>query len=61
MARLLTASEEHQAVGFVVVALIALVIGLIGITQIKKIENADTALYQENTVAGYERQVNEAY
>ncbi|OPY14582.1 methyl-accepting chemotaxis protein [Syntrophus buswellii] len=48
--------------GFVVVALIALVIGLIGITQIKKIENADTALYQENTVGlGMIGKVNEAY
>jgi len=48
--------------GFVVVALIALVIGLIGITQIKKIENADTALFQENTVGlGMIGKVNEAY
>ncbi len=48
--------------GFMAVALIALIIGMIGITQIKKIENADTALYKENTV-GLDMigKVNEVY
>ena len=48
--------------GFMAVALIALIIGMIGITQIKKIENADTALYKENTL-GLDMigKVNEAY
>jgi len=48
--------------GFMAVALIALIIGLIGITQIKKIENADTALYKENTLGlDMIAKVNEAY
>ncbi|OPY85714.1 MAG: Methyl-accepting chemotaxis protein II [Syntrophus sp. PtaU1.Bin208] len=48
--------------GFMAVALIALVIGLIGITQIKKIESADTALFKENTVGlSAIGKVNEAY
>jgi len=48
--------------GFMAVALIALIIGMIGITQIKKIESADTALYKENTL-GLDMigKVNEAY
>jgi methyl-accepting chemotaxis protein len=36
--------------GFMAIAVIALIIGVIGMTQIKKIESADTALYKENTV-----------
>ncbi len=48
--------------GFMAVALISLIIGLIGITQIKKMEIADTALYKENTL-GVETigKVNDAY
>jgi methyl-accepting chemotaxis protein len=34
--------------GFMVVAFITLVVGVIGITQINKIERADTEMYQEN-------------
>jgi len=36
--------------GFILVAIIAAVIGLIGIIDIKKIDTADTVLYEKITV-----------
>ena len=48
--------------GFMVVALITLVVGVIGITQINKIQKADAKLYEENVkgLAGV-AELNEAF
>ena len=34
--------------GFMVIAVITLIVGVLGITQINKIEKADVAMYEEN-------------